>query len=219
MAIGIAAMVVILASIPLLGLIGSSQGKPAEDTEDSGFTLEKHEDAESEQTSATVCVYVSGEVEHPGICYLPEGSRVADAIEASGGVTSSSSIDHVNLARVIEDGEHIAIPSIEETALRSDEQGAATSAGSTYGYTEDFAYKDAGRNGSQITSGSFGGKVNINTASSTELQTLSGIGASKAQKIISYREANGPFKSIEDLTPVSGIGEKTLESIKDEICV
>ena len=63
------------------------------------------------------------------------------------------------------------------------------------------------------------GKVNINTADATGLQQISGIGPSKAQKIIAYREQNGKFKSIEDLTNVSGIGEKTLESIRDQICV
>ncbi|WP_165060255.1 helix-hairpin-helix domain-containing protein [Adlercreutzia sp. ZJ154] len=62
-------------------------------------------------------------------------------------------------------------------------------------------------------------KVNINTADAAQLQTISGIGESKAKKIIAYRESNGKFKSVEDLTNVSGIGEKTLESIRDQICV
>ena len=94
------------------------------------------------------------------------------------------------MAKQLEDGEQILIPAIGGGS--SDASGA---------------------------SGTNNGKVNINTADLTTLQTLSGVGPATAQKIIDYRTANGKFKTIEDIKKVSGIGEKTFEKFKDKICV
>ncbi len=132
---------------------------------------------------------------------MDEGSRVADAVDAAGGMTPEAAANSINLARVVQDGEQILVASVHD--LQPQEAAAASSA------TPATASGQDAQNA----------KVNINTANSSELQTISGIGESKAKKIIDYREKNGPFRSIEELTNVSGIGDKTLESIKDAICV
>lgn len=148
------------------------------------------------EEAITICVHVAGCVQAPGLYYLEEGARIGDAVEAAGGFTEEANLDAVNLARKISDGEQILIEPIATPF--SDVEGTAESSSS--GITPE-------------------GKVNLNRATAEELQTLSGIGASKAAKIIAHRQAHGPFSSIEELTEVSGIGEKTLESLRDAICI
>ena len=153
-------------------------------------------DAASE-AQPSLFVHVTGCVAHPGLYELAPDARTADAIAAAGGFTAEADEGSLNLAQVLSDGEQVRVPSREEAAADAapPAEGAA-SAGATAP-----------------------GKVNINTSDAAQLQSISGIGAAKAQKIISYREANGRFKSIEDIVGVSGIGEKTLASIRDQICV
>lgn len=152
--------------------------------------------AETPDTSEVV-VHVSGRVVSPGVYSLPEGSRVSDAIEASGGFADDARQDAVNLARVVVDAEQIHIPSTEEVSGGGLSGGVTTS--------------------SQMSSS--GSLININTASVEELTKLDGVGASTAKKIVQERVQNGSFKSIEDIKRVSGIGEKRFEAIKDFICV
>lgn len=144
-------------------------------------------------------VHVTGAVNKPGICTVAEGSRVADAIEAAGGARDDASLESLNLARSLVDGEQIRVPTFDEAA----------SPGSSTG---DVANSES----SAINAD---GRININTATSQELQSLSGIGQSKAEKIIAYRDSHGAFESIDDLVNVNGIGEKTLDSIRDSIRV
>lgn len=158
-------------------------------------------DAEESTASGELCVDVAGCVAKPGICYLAEGSRVADAIAAAGGFTGDAAVSSINQARVLADGEQLYVPSVDEAAAGV--AGAGT----------------GGSTASAPAGVSANGKVNINTADSAQLQTISGIGQSKADKIIAYRNSNGPFGSVDELTNVSGIGAKTLESIRDSICV
>lgn len=198
--LGIAAIALCIA-LAGLGSQGSADAlvvKSAEDANDAPV-----EEAATADATHDICVHIGGCVAIPGVVALEEGARVADAVAAAGGLTSDAAQDAVNLARVVEDGEQIIVPSIEQAQASAQASAAAP----------------ADRTSSAQGQGSASGKVNLNTASSTELQTLSGIGASKAQKIIAYRESNGAFKSVDDLTKVSGIGEKTLESIRDQICV
>lgn len=176
-------------------MVKSSEARYGESCESVPSEASEHEAIQE------ICVHVGGCVATPGVVTLEEGARVADAVEAAGGLTVDAASDTVNLARVVEDGEQIIVPSLEQVQATSASEIAEIEGSST----------------SQSSSGS--GKVNLNTASSTELQTLSGIGASKAQKIIAYRESKGAFKSVDDLTKVSGIGEKTLEAIRDQLCV
>ena len=168
-----------------------------------GFEVQ-HDEVQAQETEelATIFVHVAGEVKNPGMVELASNERVAKAIELAGGATENAQLDSINLAKKCEDGEQITVPS-KVTAESSDTASLDSSSSQASG----------------ASSSSNNGKVNINTADAAGLQQISGIGPSKAQKIIAYREQNGKFKSVEDLTNVSGIGEKTLASIKDQICV
>lgn len=148
------------------------------------------------KTQETYFVHVEGSVKSPGMYELPSGSRVYDAIQAAGGFSEKAQKQSVNLARLITDGEQIIVGSV------SDEKTVAshTSSGSTSISKQNTL-------------------VNINTASVEELCSLSGIGEATANKIIADREENGSFKSKEDITRVSGIGEKKYEAIKEFITV
>lgn len=148
------------------------------------------------QEPSEICVYITGAVERPGIVTLKEGSRLADAIELVGGALDDADLSKINLALKVEDEGMYIIPRIGETIEEPLVQGNPS--------TEK---------------GSKNGKININRADAALLETLPGIGPSKAARIIEYREANGSFKNIEDIMNVSGIGPKTFDSIKDLICV
>lgn len=146
-----------------------------------------------------VGVDVEGAVASPGLYLVSADARVNDAVAAAGGMTQDADRQRVNLAQKVEDGMQVYVPSREEAAAASG--AAATGAGQA------------------SSSGLSKGKVNLNTASAEELQTLSGIGLSLSQRIIDYRQANGPFKSVEDLRKVSGIGDTRFKSLKDLVCV
>ncbi len=144
-------------------------------------------------TPPPVQVYVSGAVTHPDVYELPTESIIKDAIEAAGGATSEADLDRINLALPVADGQHIYVP----------KQG------------EESPPVSPPTEPSGTTGGQAGGKININTASQSEIETLSGIGPSKAQGIIENR----PYDSIEDIQKVPGIGEVTFQKLKDLITV
>ena len=145
-----------------------------------------------------ITVDVKGAVKQPGVYELRVGSRVHDAIYKAGGMTADANSQSVNLAQKLSDEAVIYVAKEGEEApeLGSSESSAKSSA-----------------------SAEKTGKVHLNRATEAELQTVSGIGQKRAQDIIAYREANGPFRSVEDLKNVSGIGEKTLEKLKDAFTV
>ncbi|GEN52004.1 helix-hairpin-helix domain-containing protein [Halobacillus faecis] len=138
----------------------------------------------------TVKVDVKGEVHNPGVYTMPEETRVDDVIIEAGGMTDEADPTSVNLAQKIQDEMVIFIASHQSSSNKSVEVDSLTEE-----------------------------KVSINRASASEMETLNGIGPSKAASIIKYREENGPFSSVEDLVNVPGIGEKTLESLKELITV
>jgi len=139
-------------------------------------------------------VYVCGYVNNPKVVTLKKGSRVADAVELAGGVSSEADINSVNFAAFIEDGQKIYIPKEGETVDKIE-------------FTEQ---------NNSIENNSL---ININKADTSQLQLLPGIGETIAQYIIDYRLQNGDFKSIEEIKNVSKIGDKTFEKIKDRITV
>ena len=197
-----------------------------EDTEDDGNEAESEiENKEEEQndTKEEILVYVTGEVNSPGVVMLKKGSRIADAINAAGGTTSKANTTKVNLVYVLEDGMKVNIPSKDE--LKNDSNFEYITKNSGDG-ANDFDNSNDSVSGSQTENvGSSTKKehkfssVNINTATQTELETLPGIGPSIALKIINYRKENGKFSSIDDLKNVSGIGEAKFEKIKKYITV
>lgn len=159
-------------------------------------TKEKKEEQEN-----FIIIHITGEIKTPGIIKIKEKSRLADAIEAAGGLTENADINKINLAYIISDGQKIYIPNINDK-------------------TEEYVNSEAG-NGVIIENMESNNKklVNINTATQAELETLTGIGASTALKIINYRKENGKFNNIEEIKNVSGIGEAKYEVIKNNICV
>ena len=144
----------------------------------------------AEPATQTLCVYVCGEVKSPGVYELPEGSRIVDAVEAAGGMTEAASGTWLNLAEPVSDGQKIEVPSETEAAELEKEQQEAQS-----------------------------GLVNLNTASAEELMTLTGIGESKAEAILSYREEHGGFEKPEELMEIPGIKEGVFEKIRDQVTV
>lgn len=184
-------------------------------------SLEKEEKEEIK----TIKVDVKGEVNNPGVYELQDGSRVNDAIEISGGLTKKADTTLLNLSKNLEDEMVIIVYNKDKIEqLRKD----LTTTQTVIKYIEkecvcpdtinDACMKKAEtketNNTSEPTSDN---KISINTASLEELQTLPGIGESKAKAIIEYRKTNGGFKEIEEIKNISGIGDATFEKFKDHI--
>lgn len=171
-----------------------------EDYIDESLILEDYNETEINNNEiAKIKIHITGEVKNEGIVELEEGARIDDAIKLAGDVTELADLSKVNLAYELSDGQKVYIPSKNEEI-------------------EEYVSLDAGENvleASEVIEG----KININIADSSALQTINGVGESLAGKIIAYRELNGKFKSIEDLKNVSGIGEKKFEDIKDKVVV
>lgn len=153
-----------------------------------------------------IVVDIKGEVKNPGVYTLANGSIVEDLIKKAGGITKDGTLQNINRAQVLKPNEAIVIANKKdidkEVAVGNDNALNTTSNG--------VGEKETGKKGSLI---------NINTASVEELKTLNGIGDSKAESIISYREEKGGFKNIEEIQNVSGIGKATFEKLKDKICI
>lgn len=161
---------------------------------------ETTEEIVEKASESVIYVYVCGEVANPGVYELSENSRIYEAVEAAGGFTENASEKSVNLASKVSDGMQIIIYNKEEA--------------------EVLPADNAGGNGNSWQTGSKNaGRVNLNTASKEELMTLKGIGESKAEDIIRYREKNGKFQKIEDIMKISGIKEAGFEKIRDDITV
>lgn len=157
-------------------------------------------------------VYVSGAVTDPDVYELPPGSIIKDAIEAAGGVTSKDGLECINLALPVADSQHIYVPKrCEETPTVS----LPTVPSVTVASLLPQPTMSPPTTPSAMLSVEAGGKVNINTASQSEIETLPGIGPSRAQDIIENR----PYHSIEEIKKVPGIGEGTFQKIKDLITV
>lgn len=155
--------------------------------------------ATSTTSPAPLRVYVTGAVVNPDVYLLAPGSIVKDAVLAAGGVAGDADLIRINLAQELQDQQQIYVPCLGEAEAPPPVTGGEPALPSR--------------------AGDLSGQVNINTANIEELDTLPGIGPAIAQRIVEYREANGLFKSIQDITLVSGIGDATFEKIKDRISV
>ncbi|MGI6063914.1 helix-hairpin-helix domain-containing protein [Blautia sp.] len=151
-----------------------------------------------------IFVDVCGAVAKPGVYRMPFDSRVFQAVEAAGGFLPEAAGSYVNQALPLNDGQQIYVPTKEE----AEKKGEALA-------DDVFAAAETGESSQPEENG----KVNLNTADAAALQTLSGIGESKAQAILAYREEHGGFSSIEELMDVPGIKENTFIKIKDKIAV
>lgn len=169
-------------------------------------TIEEPQVTESKET---IRVDVKGMVKKAGVYELAKNSIVNDAIKKAGGLTSKADTTNVNLSKSLTNEMVIYIPKKEEVT-KSTVNDALVDKSNSVGFIDN-------ESSNETTNTST--KVNINTATLTELTTLSGIGESKAQAILEYRTKNGNFKTLEDLKKVSGIGEAAYEKIKDNICI
>lgn len=147
-------------------------------------------DHAADSTETTIVVSVAGAVANPGVVEVPEGSRVADAIEEAGGLLDDTDPGLLNLARVLNDGDLIAVEDTQPDPNEDNESSAATDTAGT---------------------------VNINAADAGALVSLNGVGPVLADRIVDYREEHGSFQSVDDLLNVSGIGPAMLEKIRDEV--
>lgn len=164
---------------------------------------------EEAEPASQIAIDIKGAVENPGLYYLSAGSRLEDVLQQAVPLENAD-LDKLNLAHLLSDQEEIVVP------LMGEEDGIKqTTANPTESSSDSSSDKDV----SSSPKPALTHKVNINTASSSELQALTGIGPVKAEAIIEYRKQNGNFSSIEDIVNVSGIGSATYEKIKDDICI
>lgn len=156
---------------------------------------------EENNNQEKIVIHITGAICNEGIYELEENSRIADAVKMAGGLKDDADLKQINLAYVLEDGMKINIPSKNENTNEDSNN------------TESYITKENlnSSNNNKIS------KVNINSATQTELETLPGIGPSTALKIINYRKEKGKFNKIEDIKNVNGIGENKFNKIKEFI--
>ena len=164
-----------------------------EENSSSTEEIEKEKSENVELKDKNIVVEIKGEVKRPDVYSMSEDSIIKDLIESAGGVTEEADLSDINRAKKLQNHELIYIKNKNEQNTIAAFEGTA-----------------------QINADQ-SSKVNINTATAEELKTLKGIGDAKAENIIQYREMNGGFKEISDITNVDGIGESMFEKIKDKI--
>ncbi|MDK0863750.1 ComEA family DNA-binding protein [Clostridium perfringens] len=182
----------------------------SKEEKDKGIESEK-EEKETSLDEEKIVVEIKGEVKKPNVYELKNGSRIYELIEEAGGPTDKADLSNINRALYLSDGQCIVIKNIND--VESEEANLNESLNTEV--SNNIPANSSGDKGEKNESS----VININTASKETLMTLNGIGESKAQAIIDYRDEIGDFKSIDDITKVSGIGEKTLEKIKDKISI
>ncbi|HVF53875.1 MAG TPA: helix-hairpin-helix domain-containing protein [Actinomycetota bacterium] len=179
-------------AVVLLAVVVSGRGAPAQIAPPAMEAVVAPSTEPTGALESTVLVHVAGAVRHSGLYELPSGARVADAVAAAGGASRRGDLDLLNLAEILSDGQKILVPT---------RGGAATPA-------EGVSSSPAGPH-----------IVNLNTASPAELETIPGIGPTKAAAIVSYREEVGLFTSVDQILEVAGIGPATLDAIRPYIAI
>lgn len=148
--------------------------------------------------SAALRIYVVGEVKQPGVYRLPATARVEDAVSSAGGATVKADLAAINLASKVTDGQQIIVP-------KHGQQAAVVGGGGAVGGGASAASPDA--------------QIDLNNATTEQLDTLDGVGPATAKKILEYRAQHGPFKSVSDLARIPGIGPKKLAAMKPRLRV
>ncbi|MBQ6630705.1 MAG: helix-hairpin-helix domain-containing protein [Romboutsia sp.] len=167
--------------------------------EDSSENANVDKNINIDEANNTITVFVSGEVNNPGVVTIESEKRLSDVVEILGGTTENADLNKVNLAMKLEDESHYIIPKIGESVEI---------------YSDDMPI-----NSNEIIENEKSNLVNINKATIQELDTLPGIGEATANKIINYRDENGEFKSIDEIKNVNGIGDKKYEELKSLISI
>lgn len=196
------------AIILVVGFYGLKKGDHQENAAAVQDQVMQSSTSSSTTVSKTVTCDISGAVKHQGVYTLKNGARLQELIEAAGGTTARAQLKAINRATLLKDQDKIHIP------YKGEKVENVATAGSA-----DNSQNSGSTSSSSPSNQGDGTKINLNTANVTELQKLTGIGQKKAEQIIAYREQNGSFKKIEDLMQVSGIGEKTFASLKDQLAV
>lgn len=165
-----------------------------------------------------IYVQVSGAVVRPGVYALPAGARIFQAIELAGGLTGEAESSSLNQAGFLADGQMVYVMDKEEAAAWAAGASAGDGSGAVPGMPGgDVSEGQPGR--ARSDGGAEDGKVNLNTATESDLMALPGIGVAKAKSILAWREENGGFSQIEDLMKIQGIKEGVFSKIKDSVKV
>ena len=161
---------------------------------------------DSKLVDKKITIYISGEVKKPGVVELNGNDRLMEGVNLCGGLTEGADLNAINLAMKIKDEGHYIIPKIgDKTEVKnSQEVDVIKKTDELININSDETKND---------------KINLNTATITELDSLPGFGEVTAQKIIDYREENSKFNSIEEIKNIKGIGEKKFNNVKEYICV
>lgn len=170
--------------------------------------LPENTETTGSETPEQIFVDVCGAVKNPGVYQLPRGSRIYEAIELAGGFLEEAERSLINQAGVLEDGQQIRIYTKQEAEQLETPVVTGSGGSQPSGQSGDSSRQQTGEQ-----------KININQADKDALMTLTGIGETRAEAIIAYREAAGGFSGIEELMQVDGIKEKTYEKLKDKITV
>jgi competence protein ComEA len=188
-----AAIIVIIAAVLLFEMKENNDTISISEA-DKQSDMTKNSEASLEK--ASIYVDVSGEVKSPGVYKVDKDSRIFEAIDQAGGLTQKADTTGINQAELVKDGQKILVPS-------------KVQAGSTSSASSGIQQGSSTGNGNDL--------ISINSAGSSDLQRIPGVGPVMAEKIISYREENGGFKALDDLKNVSGIGDKTFAKMKKMI--
>lgn len=195
--------VVLLALLALVGRSLAGGGDAVDDPAQTGAAeqlIAVEEPAEDAADSEVLLVHVAGAVREPGVYELKAGSRVADALRQAGGARARAWLDSINLAAQLVDGQQVVVPT----------RPAAVSAGGG-AIGSDLAGTPATTPAGPPSSG----PISLSTATARELEQLPGVGPVTAEKIVAHREQHGPFRAVEELTAISGVGPARVEALRD----
>jgi competence protein ComEA len=195
--------------LALLALVGPSVVGGRDAAQSEAATVESVELVEvssaTEDDGGTLLVHVAGAVREPGVYELAPGSRVADAVERAGGPRARAALESINLAAELLDGQQVVVP-LRAVPGQTGQSPAAGDGTAATGFD---------RAGSSGPAAAGGGLISLSSASATELQELPGVGPVTAERIIAHREEHGPFRAVDELAAVSGIGTARIEAIRD----
>ena len=204
----------------------AASGTASDTAQGSGQVAESAHPTPQPSSVTEVRVHVAGAVNNPGVYTLPANGRAVDAIAAASGAAADADLDRVNLAGELTDGMQLYVPRRGETAAPAPiqphtgtAQGASQGASQGGGSQPQRTLTPSGGTGTTGTSVASQGSVNINTATAEQLQSLPRIGPAMAQRIITWREAHGGFRSVDELDAVPGIGPTLLETLRPLVTV